>query len=231
VFAAVAWDITHARRQIDLYSPFLNAPATRRWLPPLRDAALSGVKVVVTTRPHAPEEPQGALCAELRAAGIDVQDREAMHEKVLIIDDVLWHGSLNLLAHTRSTDLMMRMVSAVSAEQVRRIVHRAHPTRPAPTYQRGNTENHGAPGKTRPPDTTDRIYLEVPYEEKDQAKGLGGTLGSGVQALVHRSGPHTAGPGGPLAPHLTRPSQPAPPAQATRTHAWHTGAERPNWHT
>jgi hypothetical protein len=154
VFAAIAWDITHARRQIDLYSPFLNASATKRWLAPLRDAALAGIRVVVTTRPHALEESQGALCGRLREAGIVVQDREAMHDKVLIIDDVLWHGSLNLLAHTRSTDLMMRIVSAVSAQQVRRIVDRAQPTPPAPPNQREHTSPAIAGPRARRPHRT-----------------------------------------------------------------------------
>lgn len=173
VFAAIAWDITHSRRQIDLFCPFLNGPATKRWLPPLREAVERGVRVALSTRPHSPEEPLAALIAQLQAAGVQIDHREAMHEKVMILDDVLWHGSLNLLAHTRSTDLMMRLVSTASAEDVRRIVTRAQPTRAAPSYQRQPSPSRRSPQKTRPANTSTRIYLEVPYEEKDQAKNLG----------------------------------------------------------
>jgi hypothetical protein len=173
VFAAIAWDITHSRRQIDLFCPFLNASATKRWLPKLREAIERGVRVVLSTRPHPPEEPQAGLAAQLEAAGVQIDHREVMHEKVMILDDVLWHGSLNLLAHTRSTDLMMRLVSTVSAEDVRRIVTRAQPTRDAPSYQRDPSPSRRAPQKTRPANTSTRTYLEVPYEEKDQAKRLG----------------------------------------------------------
>lgn len=58
--------------------------------------------------------------------------RERLHEKVVIINEaVLWHGSLNLLAHSGSTDLMMRITDRVTCERVRRIVERARMDRPA----------------------------------------------------------------------------------------------------
>jgi len=52
--------------------------------------------------------------------------RPHMHEKVLIIDgEVLWHGSLNLLASSGPTDLMMRITSRGSCDRVRQIMARA----------------------------------------------------------------------------------------------------------
>ncbi|AXB48372.1 hypothetical protein A4R43_09230 [Amycolatopsis albispora] len=89
-----------------------------------------------------------------------------MHEKVVIIDDeVLWHGSLNLLAGTGLTDLMMRITDPGACERVRRIVERARPDRPASPTR---------PGRQRTPQQRDtgaaRLYLNVPYEEKEAAK-------------------------------------------------------------
>jgi hypothetical protein len=171
VIPAIEWDISRARERLDLFCPFLNARATKRWIGPLGQAVARGIRVVVTTRDHDPEDAQTRLCEQLREAGVVVVTaREAMHEKVLIVDDVLWHGSLNLLAHVRSTELMMRLASVTAVEQVRRIVDRARPARPATPYERRTSAAPGAPGGRLPPDTPERVYLQVPYSEKDLAK-------------------------------------------------------------
>jgi hypothetical protein len=174
VLPAIAWDIERARTRIDLFSPFLNTPATNRWLKPLREAVARGIRVVVTTRNHRPDDLQGRLCDQLRQAGIVVvQGREAMHEKILIIDDIVWHGSLNLLAHLRSTELMMRLVSSTSVEQVRRIIDRARPTRAAAPYEQRASTDGRSPAKIRPPDTPDRVYLDVPFSDNAHVKREG----------------------------------------------------------
>ncbi|REE96858.1 hypothetical protein DFJ69_2311 [Thermomonospora umbrina] len=50
-----------------------------------------------------------AVVPAVSGDGLPVAARESMHEKVLILDAaVLWHDSLNLLAHRGATDLMMR---------------------------------------------------------------------------------------------------------------------------
>ncbi|POM24247.1 exonuclease V subunit alpha [Actinomadura rubteroloni] len=165
---AVAWDIARARSGIDVYCAFLAAEAVRRWLPRLAARTAEGVRVTVHTRDPAPrDEP---LVARLRAAGCEVRTRERMHEKVLILDDaVLWHGSLNLLAHTGSTDLMMRLTDPAACERVRRIVDRARMDRPARTPPPRTADG------VRPGDVRDgRRYLDVPYAEKDDVKRLVG---------------------------------------------------------
>ena len=49
-----------------------------------------------------------------------------MHEKVLVVDDeILWHGSLNLLANDGPTDLMMRFPDRDACAEVRSILERA----------------------------------------------------------------------------------------------------------
>jgi len=96
-----------------------------------------------------------------------VLTRERMHEKVLIIDDTVpWHGSLNLLAHTGSTDLMMCVTDPTACERVRTIVDRARMDRPARTSPAAASSHGVAPGTV----INGRLYLAVPYEEKDEAK-------------------------------------------------------------
>ncbi|MBE1531739.1 AAA domain-containing protein [Actinomadura algeriensis] len=176
VSRAVEWDIVHARRSIDIYCAFLAATPVRYWLRRLAPRIAAGMRVTVHTRQHDPGTRDADLVVTLRSAGCQVETRERMHEKVLIVDDtVLWHGSLNLLAHGGSTDLMMRITDATSCERVRRIVDRARMDRPArswPTAPRRSTKTPPANGIS-PGDVVDgRLYLRVPFAEKDEAKSL-----------------------------------------------------------
>ncbi len=167
VARAVEWDIARARSSIDIFCAFLSPNPVRFWLRRLSPRIAAGVRVTVHTRPHPADSPQAALVGRLREAGCQVLARERMHEKVLIIDDsVLWHGSLNLLAHTGSTDLMMRITDPTACERVRTIVDRARMDRPARTLPAAASSHGIAPGDV----VNGRLYLAVPYEEKDEAK-------------------------------------------------------------
>ncbi|AKJ13833.1 hypothetical protein ABB07_28480 [Streptomyces incarnatus] len=114
-----------------------------------------------------------------------------MHEKVLILDGtVLWHGSLNLLANTGPTDLMMRFTDPTSCERVSRVIERARKDRPAwnPRASGGRGATPGgvsgvsqgmadaatpsASGISPGAVVNGRLYLDVPFAEKDEAKKL-----------------------------------------------------------
>ncbi|MBT2207690.1 AAA domain-containing protein [Actinomadura sp. NEAU-AAG7] len=172
VSRAVEWDIAQARQSIDIYCAFLAPTPVRYWLRHLAPRIAAGTRVTVHTRRQEPGTKDADLVAAMQAAGCRIEARERMHEKVLIVDDtVLWHGSLNLLAHGGSTDLMMRITDPTACERVRRIVDRARmdrPARPGPPAPRRSSNNGISPG-----DVVDgRLYLNVPYEEKDEAKRL-----------------------------------------------------------
>jgi hypothetical protein len=160
---AIEWDFARARTRIEIYCPFLSKSRVARFRATLRSQADRGVHVTVFTRGTDECPDNSDPIAELKAAGCVVELRDQMHEKIVVIDDVLWQGSLNLFAHTRATELMMRIESAASCENARRVVERAKPTRPR--Y-----------GNIRPSsDTTESqlVYLNVPFSEKDEAKALG----------------------------------------------------------
>ncbi|MFC9331799.1 AAA domain-containing protein [Kitasatospora sp. NPDC057015] len=199
---AVAWDIGRAVTGIDVYCAFLNANAVDHWIGPLGERAAAGVAVTVHTRDHSGDVRASWLVERLRGSGITVLQRERMHEKVLIVDDsVLWHGSLNLLAKVGPTDLMMRLTDPESCRRVRRIMTQARPgdekrwerpggadprvraavpsrvpappTTPGPPGAGGATTAAGVPAGTVPGDVVGgRLYLKVPYEEKDEARRL-----------------------------------------------------------
>jgi hypothetical protein len=162
--SAIQWDLACASQRIEVYCAFLSTRAVQRWSGPLADAVQRGVPVTVITRPDQGDaESHPRLVARLRGLGCQVLFREAMHEKVLVVDDVLWHGSLNLLAHERSTDLMMRVVSSAACAEVRLVLERSRPVRPASGAGPG-------PAAVREGHV---LYLDVPYPQKDEAKRAG----------------------------------------------------------
>ncbi|MGC5360249.1 AAA domain-containing protein [Streptomyces sp. DT24] len=190
VLGAVEWDVERARRSIELYSAFMDAPPVRRWARMLGPRTAAGIQVTVFTRP--PEEQQEPsrvarhreLVQQLEAVGCRVEFRDRMHEKVLILDgSVLWHGSKNLLANIGPTDLMMRYTDPASCDRVRRLMERtrierpargpwrpAEQAAPAPEVpaQRAEEADKVYPGLIR----NGRLYLKVSYAQKDEAKRL-----------------------------------------------------------
>ncbi|WP_328318666.1 AAA domain-containing protein [Streptomyces sp. NBC_00388] len=192
VHAAVEWDIARATTSVELCCPFLNPEPVRRWSALLRERVDAGVRVTVRTR--SAEEQVGETAVmnhqrridELRAAGCEVDFRERMHEKVLILDGaVLWHGSLNLLASRGPTDLMMRYTDPSACERVSRLIDRARKDRAAwnPRAAAGGSRRAatGSPARTPAAPGRDsevgpgtvvdgRLYLRVPFGEKDEAK-------------------------------------------------------------
>lgn len=193
VAAAVEWDVARARRSIELYSAFMDRAPVGRWARLLGPRTAAGIQVTVFTRP--PEEQQDParvarhreLVQQLEAAGCQVEFRDRMHEKVLILDGaVLWHGSKNLLANIGPTDLMMRYTDPASCARVRKLMdltrlerpargpwrpaERSEPAAPAPAVpaQRTETTDKVYPGLVR----DGRLYLKVPFAEKDEAKSL-----------------------------------------------------------
>ncbi|WP_188142312.1 AAA domain-containing protein [Streptomyces cyaneochromogenes] len=171
---AVSWDIDRAARSIEVYCPFLDPRPVRTWATQLAKRVADGVSVTVRTRPPEEQSSDAAvervrgLVQELRAAGCQVEFRERMHEKVLILDAaVLWHGSLNLLANSGPTDLMMRLTDPAACKRVGRVIERARKERAA-WNPRASRPSDG-PTATR---GGSRLYLNVPYAEKDEAKRL-----------------------------------------------------------
>lgn len=174
VTRAVAWDIEHAARSVEIYCPFLDPTPVRQWLRRLEPRIAAGIRVTVHTRPPDDHPTAADLVDDLRQAGCEVSLRERMHEKVMIVDEsVLWHGSLNLLARVGPTDLMMRITDASACARVRRIMEQAR--RDQPLAHRGPRPADGRGTRSGqdigPGDVVGgRLYLDVPYEEKDEAK-------------------------------------------------------------
>ncbi|MEC3952577.1 AAA domain-containing protein [Nocardia sp. CDC153] len=190
---AVEWDVGRSATSIELHSPFLDSGPVSKWSRLFGERVSAGVRVVVYTRADKEQRDDAAAerhrkrVEQLRLTGCEVKFRERMHEKVLIIDAaILWHGSLNLLANTGPTDLMMRFTDPESCARVSRVIEQARKDRAArptswqPNAQKSANDQHrpnGIPaqsntGNTITPGTVinGRMYLNVPFADKDTAK-------------------------------------------------------------
>lgn len=131
-YAAFARDLEIARESIVILSPYLTSRGTARWVNHIRAALERGVRVRIVTKPG--EEFGGASEAEvnetimsLRALGIAVDLRGKMHEKVAIIDQrVVWHGSLNILSHSYTSESMLRLVGEASCRKLTDLITPPH---------------------------------------------------------------------------------------------------------
>lgn len=110
-------DLLECSTSLVILSPFLARARAFSLIREFRRLRARGVRVLVYTRPAAGQA--GGLGARfqvvvraLRSSGVEVRERERMHEKVVAIDGrVFWHGSLNVLSHSATFESMLRIES------------------------------------------------------------------------------------------------------------------------
>jgi hypothetical protein len=123
-YAAFARDLEIARESIVILSPYLTSRGVARWVDHIRAALERGVKVRIVTKPAdefggASEAEVGETVDSLRVLGIAVDLRWKMHEKIAIIDQrVAWHGSLNILSHSYTSESMLRLVGETACRKL-----------------------------------------------------------------------------------------------------------------
>ena len=119
-------DANQAQREIAIVSPFLKLDRCRLMIEQLKPALGRGVSTLILTRRPAyggsktNTEHQQAMALLEKAGLVVLPIKENMHEKLALIDrDILWSGSLNIMSHKNSTDLMWRMTK--TPEMVKQI--------------------------------------------------------------------------------------------------------------
>lgn len=124
-YKAFIKDLKKAEHSVVIESPFMTKSRTVYLLPALRKLQKRGVKVRVNTRhPSYHDEAlyyqAWKVTAVLRGYGVKVRFyHDLRHRKFAIIDDqILWEGSLNILSHKNSRELMRRTESKVLCEQM-----------------------------------------------------------------------------------------------------------------
>lgn len=114
-YPAFQEDLRQASSSIVIFSPFVTYPGLYRWRQPLSDALLRGVKVRLFIRPLEELDPQMTndvlpILESLARAGVIIETRSAMHEKLAMIDGIIfWHGSLNIFSHHDTHESMLRL--------------------------------------------------------------------------------------------------------------------------
>ncbi|MGH9551528.1 MAG: phospholipase D-like domain-containing protein, partial [Terriglobales bacterium] len=115
-FSEFANDVRTATKVIEIFCPFLRKRA-HEIIPQLSYAVERGVKVRLYTKLLEEEEREDrrkqaeGIVKDAKQAGIHVTHIESMHQKVAIIDDIIcWEGSLNILSHFSTREMMRRLV-------------------------------------------------------------------------------------------------------------------------
>jgi len=124
-YRAFVQDLKHAQQSIIIESPFMTKSRVLQLIPTLKKLQSKGIKARVNTR-H-PRYHDGYLYYQawmaadvLRSYGVKVRFyRDMRHRKIAIIDDhILWEGSLNILSHKNSREIMRRTNSEKLCKQM-----------------------------------------------------------------------------------------------------------------
>lgn len=124
-YHALIKDLMAAKREIIIYSPYASKFRTDFLRPTIEKLINRNVDVFIFTRPL--EEYESIIRPQVEHAlkryeelGVCIfYPGRYIHQKVAIIDrEVLWEGSLNILSHRASNEMMRRTVDENSATQV-----------------------------------------------------------------------------------------------------------------
>lgn len=124
-------DLRHCKKEVIIESPFLTLRRAEQLAPTLVKLVKKGVKIIVTTR-YPKDHPTNlrvqadATIPYLARLGVEVKLLPDLpHRKLAILDKkILWEGSLNILSHSRSSEIMRRIESgSLSREMLSFIKH------------------------------------------------------------------------------------------------------------
>ena len=117
-------DLQEANKEIIISSPGINQAKVRQLIMCLKGRQEAGVSITVITLspesyPESRAEKTKGLIDTLRNVGINVKEKEMMHEHFAIIDqEIVWYGSMNLLSREKEDDNLMRVVSNEVAQEL-----------------------------------------------------------------------------------------------------------------
>ena len=123
-YPAFLADLQSAQKQVVIESPFITTRRMNVLLPVFRELSIRGVRIVINTRNPEEHDPIYQYQAEeaveeLQNLGVMVLYTVKHHRKVAVIDgQIVWEGSLNLLSHSNSSEIMRRMYSEQLATQM-----------------------------------------------------------------------------------------------------------------
>ena len=125
-YSALESDLTNAKQDIAIVSPFVTARRVRKLEETLAAAVERGVSVRILAKPPDKQSDNESMKESaregiqmLKDVGARIELNQKTHEKICVIDNsVVWHGSLNILSQHESSESMMRFVGENTARQL-----------------------------------------------------------------------------------------------------------------
>ena len=115
-------DLSQVKSKVFLASPFTTAQGTNRWMQTFRDLRAKDVEIIGFTKPIGEKDAatnSGAIHTDLEAVFKELRPVSRMHEKLAVFDQrIVWLGSLNILSHKNSTEIMVRIESPDFAKSI-----------------------------------------------------------------------------------------------------------------
>ena len=142
-------DLRSVKSKVFLASPFTTAQGTERWMQTFRDLRAKDVEIIGFTKP-VNEKDSATNSAEIHTGleGVfkELRPVSKMHEKLAVFDQrIVWLGSLNILSHKNSTEIMVRIESPDFAQSIidEYQTQRVNKGRPAKVYAPGKQPKVG----------------------------------------------------------------------------------------
>lgn len=126
-YMALTKDLNRAREFVVIESPFMTYSRTALLAPVLQKLVARGVAVLVNTKPidehneHMASQAQESI-GLLQSVGVKVLMTVGHHRKLVVIDDVLYEGSLNTLSQFDSCEIMRRMHDRLAVNDTLRFI-------------------------------------------------------------------------------------------------------------
>lgn len=118
-------DMAGCHQELIIESPFISLRRMKLLMPVFRKLINRGVRIHIITRDpkqhnHKYEQQAEQVITRFETLGIQVLvAKNSHHRKLAIIDrQILWEGSLNILSHTRSREIMRRMEGGGMAQEM-----------------------------------------------------------------------------------------------------------------
>jgi phosphatidylserine/phosphatidylglycerophosphate/cardiolipin synthase-like enzyme len=115
-------DLRSVKSKVFLASPFTTAEGTERWMQTFRDLRAKEVEIVAFTKPINEKDSgtnSGQIHTSLESVFQELRPVSRMHEKLAVFDQrIVWLGSLNILSHKNSTEIMVRIDSPDFAQSI-----------------------------------------------------------------------------------------------------------------
>ena len=118
-------DLLRSKSEVVIESPFITTTRMRKLTPIFKKLVKRGVKIYVVTRNPKEHKQPYTRQSELEIRRFERTKVQVLiclgnhHRKLAIIDrQILWEGSLNILSHIKSREIMRRIDDKGSAEEM-----------------------------------------------------------------------------------------------------------------